>query len=69
LTDLDVDLSDDRSTIHFGYSNLCDRQWQWRQGSALLGNDRAPAVFRGLLPRTVLSARHASNRLKASKLR
>lgn len=50
-------------TVHFSYANLCDRRWQARLGSALLGNAEAPAVFQTILPRRILSTRSASDRL------
>ena len=67
LAESGADLSSDRWTVHFAYSNLCDRKWQARQGSALLGNEKAPAIFQKPLPRLILSARHASNALAAPK--
>lgn len=54
-----------RWTVHFSYVNLCSRQWQVRQGSALLGNSKAPAIFQVPLPRHILSTAHTSNRLTA----
>ncbi|MGB2987246.1 MAG: hypothetical protein WBE26_15360 [Phycisphaerae bacterium] len=54
-----------RWTVHFAYVNLCDRSWQARQGSALLGNVKAPPIFQTPLPRRILSTRHTSNRLIA----
>jgi len=60
------DPSADRGFIYFTYANLCDRQWQTRQGSALLGNETAPPFFRQPLPRRILSARYSSNRLPAA---
>jgi len=64
-----ADLSGDRWAVHFSYSNTCDRQWQSRQGSALLGNEDAPTIFRKPLPRLILSTRHASNALTAPRTR
>ncbi len=61
-----ADLSGDRGFIYFTYANLCDRQWQTRQGSALLGNETAPPFFQQPLPRRILSARYSSNRLPAA---
>ena len=68
LTNAGADLSGDRWSVHFTYANLCDRQWQTRQGSALLGNENAPPFFQKPLPRRTLSARQGSNRLSASAL-
>jgi len=65
LVDAGAKLGDDRWTVHFSYANLCDRQWQIRQDSALLGNPKAPAIFQHSLPRRILSTRHTSNRLTA----
>ncbi len=62
-------LDDSRWTLHFSYVNLCDLQWQTRQGSALLGNTKAPPIFQSPLPRRILSARHSSNRLTAPDAR
>ena len=50
-------------TVHFTYMSMCDRQWQIRQGSTLLGNPKAPPIFQTLVPRRILSTRHSSNRL------
>ncbi|UCE60430.1 MAG: hypothetical protein JSU63_01520 [Phycisphaerales bacterium] len=55
-------------TIHFDYSNYCDFRWQERQGPGLLGNSNVPEVLRKPLSRRILSARHVSNRMKASGL-
>ncbi|MEK7755841.1 MAG: hypothetical protein AAB385_01365, partial [Planctomycetota bacterium] len=68
LINAGADLSGDRWSVHFTYANLCDRQWQTRQGSALLGNENAPVFFQQPLPRRTLSARQGSNRLPASSL-
>jgi len=68
LVNAGADLSGDRWSMHFTYANLCDRQWQTRQGSALLGNENAPPFFQKPLPRRTLSARQGSNRLTASNL-
>lgn len=68
LTNVGADLSGDRWSVHFTYANLCDRQWQTRQGSSLLGNENAPPFFRKPLPRRTLSARQNSNRMPASGL-
>jgi hypothetical protein len=67
LSEAGADLSGDRWTVHFGYSNMCDHVWQARQGPALLGNKNAPPIFRMPLSRLILSARHASNALEAPK--
>lgn len=58
-------LDGDQWTLHFEYDNLCDRRWQKRQGTALMGNDDAPEVFRTLLPRNILTNRQVSDRLTA----
>ncbi len=65
LSDADARLDSRRWTVHFRYVNLCNRQWQVRQGSALLGNSQAPAIFQVPLPRRILSTGHTSNRLMA----
>jgi hypothetical protein len=65
LADAGAVLEGDRWTVHFSYANLASRQWQTRQGSALLGNPQAPEIFRVLLPRLILSTRQTSNRLVA----
>ena len=49
--------------LHFSYANMCSRLWQTRQGSALIGNENAPRIFRTLLPRQLLAARHNSRTL------
>jgi len=59
----------ERWTVHFSYVSFLDRRWQRRQGTALLGNASVPKVLREPLPRNVLSARHASNRLAAPQAR
>ena len=65
LSDAGAKFDDRRWTVHFSYVNLCSRQWQVRQGSALLGNSKAPAIFQVPLPRRILSTGHTSNRLTA----
>jgi len=65
LTNAGADFTGDRWSIQFTYANLCDRQWQTRQGTALLGNEKAPEFFQRPLPRRTLSARLSSNRLAA----
>ena len=65
LADDGVALHGDGWTLHFEYDNLCDRRWQKRQGTALLGNDDAPRVFQELLPRNILTNRQVSDRLPA----
>lgn len=60
-----ADVGKDDWTVHVNYSNLCDRQWQRRQGEALLAEDGLPEILRTQLPRRLLSARHGSNRLTA----
>lgn len=68
LTAVGADVTSDRWFVHFTYANLCDRQWQTRQGSALLGNEKAPVFFQHPLPRRTLSIRQSSNRLAALSL-
>lgn len=68
LIDAGADLSSDRWSVFFSYANLCDRQWQTRQGSALLGNENAPAFFRQPLPRRTPTIRNNSKRLPAPNL-
>lgn len=63
FTEAGAKLDGQRWTVHFTYMNMCDRQWQIRQGATLLGNPKAPPVFQSLLPRRILSTRHSSNRL------
>ena len=63
LTQVGADVNDPRWTVHFAYMNLCNRAWQARQGSTLLGNEKAPAIFRTPLPRRILSAQCTSNPL------
>ena len=58
-------LEGDRWTLHFEYDNLCDRRWQKRQGTALIGNDDAPRVFQELLPQNILTSRQVSERWPA----
>lgn len=58
-------LDGDRWTLHFRYANLCNHQWQARQGTVLLGNPKAPAIFREPLPRQILSTTQTSNHLTA----
>ncbi|UCC30201.1 MAG: hypothetical protein JSU86_18625 [Phycisphaerales bacterium] len=65
LSDAGAELDGRRWTVHFSYVNLCGRQWQVRQGSALLGNSKAPAIFQVPLPRRILSTGYTSNRLTA----
>lgn len=65
LAEAGADLEGDRWTVHFSYANLANRLWQSRQGSALLGNPKAPEILRDLLPRLILSTRQTSNRLVA----
>lgn len=60
-----IPIDETRWTVHFSYMNLCDRQWQRRQGAALLGNADGPPAFQSLLSRHILSTRHTSNQLTA----
>jgi hypothetical protein len=69
LEDAGADLNAAHGTIHFGYSNLCDRQWQMRQGGPLTDNANVPAVFRAVLPREVLSTTLNSNRIPVPSLK
>jgi len=62
-------LNSERGALYFSYSNLCDRQWQLRQGSALLGNQHAPTFLRDPLPRRMLTNGQKSNELTAASLR
>jgi len=64
LAEKGADLEGDDWTVHFSYASFCDRFWQRRQGSALLGNDSAPKIFQTPLSRRILSSRHASTRLR-----
>ncbi len=65
LADLGAEVSGGRWKISFSYANYCDRYWQARQGDALLGNERAPAILREPLPRRLLTTRRTSNKLTA----
>lgn len=65
LENVGAKLDDAPWTIHFSYSNLCSRQWQLRQGSALIGNPDAPKILQAPVPRKILAARHTSNRLRS----
>ncbi len=49
--------------LYFTYSNLCDRNWQRREGDLLIGNETAPPILRKPLPRRILTGWHTSNRL------
>jgi len=60
-----ADLGKDDWTVHVDYANLCDRQWQRRQGESLQAQDDLPEILKTPLPRRLLSARHSSNRLTA----
>ena len=53
--------------LYFTYSNLCDRNWQKRQGDALIGAETAPEFLRTLLPANILTGWHTSNRVSVSK--
>lgn len=53
--------------LYFTYANLCDRNWQKRQGDALLGAESAPALLRELLPRELLTGWHTSNRIPLAR--
>ncbi len=55
-----ADLDEKGGRIRFSYSNLCDRQWQARQRTALLGNALVPEVLQKPLPRRVLTIRQTS---------
>ncbi len=68
LEGVGADLSDARGSLHFGYANACNRQWQVQQGPALVGNPNAPPLFRSILPRRILSTRLTSQRLAGSDL-
>ncbi len=62
-----ANVNDKTWELYFTYSNLCDRNWQKRQGDALLGADSAPAFLQKLLPRNILTGWHTSNRVPVSK--
>lgn len=61
-------LTGDRWSVYFEYVNRCNRRWQRRMGSELIGNSSTPAIFRTLLPRLIPSSRHASNTLIAPRV-
>ncbi|MBI4716734.1 MAG: hypothetical protein HY763_02940 [Planctomycetes bacterium] len=63
-----ANLASDRWTVHLSYTNRCDRQWQARDGAALLGKEDAPRVFQMPLPKRILSGRHLSNAVNAPEL-
>lgn len=49
--------------IGFAYSNLCDRQWQARQGTTFANDPTLPAILLQPLPTRILSTRQTSNRI------
>lgn len=49
-------------TLHFAYSNLCDRNWQARQGDAFAKDTQVPKVLKEPLSRRLLNTRIASER-------
>lgn len=58
--------TDDPARIYLIYANSCDRHWQIRQGSVLIGNPNAPAALRDPLPRLLPSLRLNSNEISAA---
>ena len=50
-------------TLHFAYSNLCDRNWQVRQGEAFTKDAQVPAVLKEPLSRRLLNTRLTSERV------
>lgn len=65
LREQGIPIDESRWTVHFSYMNLCDRQWQRRQGATLLDNPNGPPALQSLLPRRILATRHTSNQLTA----
>jgi hypothetical protein len=55
------------ATVAFTYSNQCDRQWQARQGSAMVNGSNVPQGLRDPLPPRLLSTRQTSNRIPLTK--
>jgi hypothetical protein len=66
LAESDADLGQPGGVIQFRYANLTDRQWQNRQGTAMLGNAHAPPILQTLLPRQVLTTTQTSNEVSLS---
>ncbi len=62
-----ANVDETRWELYFTYTNLCDRNWQKRQGTALLGADSAPEFLRKLLPRNILAGWYTSNRIPVSR--
>ena len=62
-----ADLSGTEWTVHFSYSNLCNRRWQERQGARLRDDPKVPQVLQEPLPPRMLSTRQTSNLLRAPK--
>jgi len=58
-----IDVRDGDWEVYFSYSNLCDRQWQKRQGDTLTNDPSVPQSLREPLPRRLLSGWHTSNRI------
>lgn len=63
LRNAGADLSREGGTIHFSYSNMCDRQWQRRIGATVAKSDVTPEVLRQPLPHRVFTGRMTSNAL------
>ncbi len=63
-----ADLDSPRGSVHFAYTNLCDRQWQAKQGSALLGHPKAPPALKRRLPRRILYGGFTSGRTASEEL-
>lgn len=53
-------------TLRYEYSNLCDRNWQVRQGEAFAKDPKVPAVLKEPLSRRLLNTRLVSERLPIS---
>lgn len=53
-------------TLRYEYSNLCDRNWQVRQGEAFAKDPKVPAVLKEPLSRRLLNTRLVSERLPMS---
>jgi len=53
-------------TVRFAYSNLCDRNWQVRQGDSFAKDAQVPAVLKQPLSRRLLNTRIISERVPLS---
>lgn len=69
FADVGVDLAGETGSVHFQYSNACDRLWQSRERAILTQDGAIPKVLRDPLPRRLLSTRQSSNRLHVMDLR